>query len=57
MNFDRGSWQERQVYDREPFSLPHSDRRAQVEFWIPLVFYMFAWLVSLLRATGPLYPR
>ena len=41
----RGSWQERQMYDREPFSLPHTDRRARVEFYLPLIFYMFAWLV------------
>jgi hypothetical protein len=40
----RGSWQERQIYDREPFSLPHSDRRARAEFYLPLVFYVFAWL-------------
>lgn len=42
--FYRGSWQERQAVDREPFSLPQDDKRARVEFWLPLVFYLFAWL-------------
>jgi hypothetical protein len=41
---NRGSWQERQIYDRDPFSLPQDDRRGKVEFWLPLVFYLFAWL-------------
>ena len=40
-----GSWQERQIYDRDPFSLPQNDRRAKKEFYMPLVFYLFAWLV------------
>ncbi|MCJ1308704.1 hypothetical protein MMC25_002358 [Agyrium rufum] len=40
-----GSWQERQIYDREPFSLPQKwDLREQKEFYLPLVFYLFAWL-------------
>ncbi|KAF2144633.1 uncharacterized protein K452DRAFT_316589 [Aplosporella prunicola CBS 121167] len=39
-----GSWQERQICDRDPFLLPQDDKRGQFEFWIPLVFYMFAWL-------------
>jgi hypothetical protein len=40
-----GSWQERQVYDQEPFSIPQSGRRERKEFWMPLIFYLFAWLV------------
>ena len=47
LTFHRGSWQERQMYDYNPFALPHTDRRAQVEFYLPLIFYMFAWLVRL----------
>ncbi|KAF2500652.1 hypothetical protein BU16DRAFT_523424 [Lophium mytilinum] len=39
-----GSWQERQIYDRDPFSLPQDDKRGKTEFWMPLVFYLFAWL-------------
>lgn len=39
-----GSWQERQIYDRDPFHLPQDDRRSKVEFYLPLVFYLFAWL-------------
>ncbi|KAF2470355.1 uncharacterized protein BDR25DRAFT_303877 [Lindgomyces ingoldianus] len=39
-----GSWQERQIVDRDPFLLPQDDKRARTEFWLPLVFYLFAWL-------------
>ncbi|KAI9881193.1 MAG: hypothetical protein M1830_007171 [Pleopsidium flavum] len=39
-----GSWQERQTCDRDPFLLPQDDRRGKKEFFMPLVFYMFAWL-------------
>jgi hypothetical protein len=42
-----GSWQERQIYDRDPFSLPQDDRRGRVEFYMPLAFYFFDFLVSL----------
>lgn len=40
----RGSWQERQIVDRDQFSLPQDDKRAKTEFWLPLIFYLFAWL-------------
>ncbi|KAI9891157.1 MAG: hypothetical protein M1814_003000 [Vezdaea aestivalis] len=39
-----GSWQERQIYDAAPFSLPQNDRRGQIEFWMPLVYYLFAFM-------------
>ncbi|MCJ1387973.1 hypothetical protein MMC18_000816 [Xylographa bjoerkii] len=39
-----GSWQERQVYDQDPFSLPQNDKRSRKEFFMPLTFYLFAWL-------------
>lgn len=39
-----GSWQERQICDRDPVLLPQDDRRGKTEFWMPLVFYLFAWL-------------
>jgi hypothetical protein len=40
-----GSWQERQKIDPNPFALKQDDRRGTVEFYIPLVFYLFAFLV------------
>ena len=40
-----GSWQERQMIDPNPFLLKQDDRRSRVEFWLPLVFYFFAWMV------------
>lgn len=43
-NICRGSWQERQIVDREPFLLRQDDKRSKVEFWLPLIFYLFAWL-------------
>lgn len=39
-----GSWMERQYIDPDPFALSMDDRRAQFEFWVPLVFYLFWWL-------------
>jgi hypothetical protein len=41
-----GSWQERQICDRDPFSLPQDDRRGKMEFYMPLAFYFFAFMVS-----------
>ena len=40
-----GSWMERQFIDPDPFALPLDDRRSIIEFWVPLVFYLFLWLV------------
>ena len=40
----RGSWQERQIVDRDPFLLRQDDRRSKVEFYLPLIFYLFGWL-------------
>lgn len=40
-----GSWQERQVVDPNPFALRQDDRRSKTEFFLPLVFYLFWWLV------------
>lgn len=42
-----GSWMERQYIDPDPFSLKDDDKRAKVEFFIPLVFYLFFWLVCI----------
>ncbi|KAK5201345.1 hypothetical protein LTR16_002991 [Cryomyces antarcticus] len=39
-----GSWQERQICDRDPYLLPQDDRRGRAEFYMPLVFYLFAWM-------------
>lgn len=41
-----GSWQERQVIDPNPFSLSQDDKRGKTEFYMPLVFYLFLFLVS-----------
>ncbi|KAF4965481.1 hypothetical protein FSARC_6714 [Fusarium sarcochroum] len=39
-----GSWLERQYLDPNPFALRDDDRRAKVEFWLPLWFYLWLWL-------------
>lgn len=41
-----GSWMERQYVDPNPFELRQDDRRATIEFWLPLWFYLWLWLVS-----------
>jgi hypothetical protein len=41
-----GSWMERQFIDPDPFVLREDDKRAQVELYVPLIFYLFLWLVS-----------
>lgn len=43
-----GSWLERQLIDPNPFMLREDDRRAKIEFWLPLWFYLWLWLVSLI---------
>lgn len=42
-----GSWQERQYVDRDPFGLKQDDKRGKAEFYMPLVFYSFAFMVRL----------
>ena len=44
-NIIRGSWQERQICDADPFSLPQNDARSRTEFYLPLAFYLFDWLL------------
>ncbi|KAL6923855.1 hypothetical protein ACHAPO_004694 [Fusarium lateritium] len=39
-----GSWQERKFVDPDPFIVKDDDRRAKVEFWLPLWFYLWLWL-------------
>ncbi|KAJ9666493.1 hypothetical protein H2201_003416 [Coniosporium apollinis] len=39
-----GSWQERQICDIDPYRLPQDDKRSKVEFYLPLVFYLLAWM-------------
>jgi hypothetical protein len=43
-----GSWQERQLIDPNPFALKQDDSRGKREFYMPLVFYLFAFLVGYL---------
>lgn len=45
LNSSRGSWQERQICDADPFSLPYDDARSRTEFYLPLLFYLFDWLL------------
>ncbi|KAK1245627.1 hypothetical protein MKX07_004696 [Trichoderma sp. CBMAI-0711] len=39
-----GSWQERQFVDPNPFVYREDDRRAKVEFYLPLWFYFWTWM-------------
>ncbi|CAO2656339.1 Nn.00g051420.m01.CDS01 [Neocucurbitaria sp. VM-36] len=39
-----GSWQKRQIHDVDQFSLTPNGRRAKTEFWLPLMFYFFAFV-------------
>ncbi|KAK3401381.1 hypothetical protein B0T20DRAFT_113954 [Sordaria brevicollis] len=39
-----GSWMERQFIDPDPFRLREEGRRYWVEFFLPLVAYLFMWL-------------
>lgn len=41
----RGSFLERQMVDEDAFCFPQDDKRAKIEFYVPLVFYLFAFLV------------
>lgn len=55
-----GSWQERQFVDPNPFIYSEDDRRAKIEFWLPLWFYFLVWMVSLsislVRVASPATP-
>lgn len=42
-----GSWLNRQYVDPDPFILRDDDRRSKVEFYLPLWFYFWLWLVSI----------
>ncbi|KAI9827104.1 MAG: hypothetical protein M1826_006468 [Phylliscum demangeonii] len=39
-----GSWQERQIYDGDNYSLAPDAVRERTEFWMPLVFYLFGFM-------------
>lgn len=43
-----GSWQERQLVDSDPYGLPASPLRSKIDFYIPLIFYLFAWITFFL---------
>ena len=47
------SWQERQVCDADPFALRTHDARSKKEFYMPLVFYLFDWLVVFMTIPRP----
>ncbi|KAG6184499.1 hypothetical protein E4U36_001921 [Claviceps purpurea] len=39
-----GSWLERQYVDPNPFVYRDDDKRAKIEFWLPLWFYFWVWM-------------
>lgn len=41
-----GNFEERKIVDDDPYLLKIDDRRSKIEFYIPLVFYLFVFLVS-----------
>ncbi|KAF8459473.1 hypothetical protein BGX38DRAFT_1083968 [Terfezia claveryi] len=52
-----GSFEERKILDEDPYALKQDDRRSKIEFYIPLVFYLFGFLtffLSVLRAWTPI---
>lgn len=52
-----GSFQERKILDDDPFHFPTEDRRSKIEFYLPLVFYLWAFLtffLSNLRSWTPI---
>lgn len=51
-----GSWRERQIVDADPYGMPQDDRRSKFEFWIPLVFYLFAWIEFFMTIPRPWTP-
>lgn len=42
-----GSWQERQFVDPNHFVYNLNDRRAKIEFWLPMWCYLWIWMVRL----------
>ncbi|EEQ85720.1 hypothetical protein, variant [Blastomyces dermatitidis ER-3] len=39
-----GSWQERQICDRDTVAFSEASTREKQEFYLPLIFYLFGWL-------------
>lgn len=44
-HISRGSFLERQMIDEDAFAFKQDDKRAKIEFYVPLAFYLFAFLV------------
>jgi Protein of unknown function (DUF2434) len=44
----RGSFEQRRLLDADPFALKTGDLSSHIEFYLPLVFYVFDWLVFFL---------
>lgn len=51
-----GSWQERQYIDPNPFIYRDDDKRATVEFYLPLWCYLLIWLVCCPLSVAPSPP-
>ena len=47
------SWQERQLCDADPFALHPHDLRCKKEFYMPLLFYLFDWLLFFMTIPRP----
>jgi hypothetical protein len=47
------SWQERQICEADPFVLRPHDLRSRKEFYMPLIFYLFDWLVFFMTIPRP----
>ena len=41
-----GSWLQRQYVDPDAFALSDDDQRSKIEFYLPLWFYFWLWLVG-----------
>jgi hypothetical protein len=47
-NFSRTSFKHRQVHDSDPFAFRPTGTQAKLDFYLPLVFYAFDWMVFFL---------
>lgn len=40
-----GNFEERKILDENPFALKDDDKRSKIEFYMPLIFYLFGFMV------------
>ena len=56
----RGQWQARQILDEDPLGLPQDRVRSRKDFYLPLVFYLFAFLdffMTIPRSWTPIHEQ